>query len=654
MPAVPASLYRMALARLLFVLPGLLSAPLFASNDAPSGTAAADPYLAELVTRAREARLAERREWKSLLHYQPNLLLPGVHSLADDPGFFNAPDGKTNPETELEATLAAFFVTREETDTEQPPQCRFIARYRWLKSELKFDPARLPETPCRRFSQWRAALDPHEVTLVFAAAYLDNPGSMYGHPLLRVDARGQDERTRLLAYAINYAAATDETSGLVFAIRGLFGGYPGQFSIAPYYLKVREYSDLENRDIWEYRLDFTLPEIERMLEHAWELGPTYFDYYFFDENCAYHLLSLFEVARPELNLTAQFRWWAIPSDTVAAVTAEPGLLKEAVYRPSLATVLRHRLTPLDSQERDLVRDVASRRAAPDDLRLLALDPAERAETIELAHDYANYLAIRKRDSSPENAAYRRELLLARSQLPAREPPPVPLPAVRPDQGHASARLDVGVGSEEGVAYADLRVRPTYHDVLDDDGGYVRGSEIEYFALRLRRYEHGHVRVEEFRPLGIMSLSPRDDFFKALSWKLNVGATRLHLPNGAEPLAVRVNGAGGFSWDTGAANDSLLSVLLEATLDVEGEIESGYALGAGPAFLWLKDLAPQWRLMLSARYQRYGLGDVHDAYDVVASNRVSLGRNTALRLDLARRSEYDRARDDAELAWLWYF
>ena len=76
---------------------------------------------------------------------------------------------------------------------------------------------------------------------------------MYGHTLLRMDAADQDERTRLLAYTINFAAGTEETSGFMYVLKGLFGGYPGVFSMLPYYLKVREYSDLEHRDLWEYR-----------------------------------------------------------------------------------------------------------------------------------------------------------------------------------------------------------------------------------------------------------------------------------------------------------------------------------------------------------------------------------------------------------------
>ncbi len=295
--------------------------------------------------------MAERREWHRLMHYVPNLVAPSFHSLADASRFFLAHDGKTNPQSELEATLAAFFSDTQETQEVQNPQCAFIARYHWLDRQLAFDGARMRRQPCTRFHEWRKALNPQGVTLIFAAAYLNNPASMYGHTLLRIDAKDQDETTRLLAYSINYTANTDERGGVAFTIKALIGRYPGTFSSMPYYLKVREYTDLENRDIWEYELNLTPEEIDRLLAHAWELGPVYFDYYFFDENCAYHLLGLLEAARPDLNLTEGFRWWAIPSDTVREVVKQKGLVKKTLYRPSNATVIRHRLELMSPEER---------------------------------------------------------------------------------------------------------------------------------------------------------------------------------------------------------------------------------------------------------------------------------------------------------------
>src|SRR3990172_12475838 len=539
-------------------------------------------YLNELVEQARREHLAQRPEWLNLLHYKPYVYWTGMHSLADDPAFFNAPDGKTNAEAELEATLASFFSTAEETDKAQNPQCRFTPRYHWLKEQLHFEPARLREQSCKRFDQWHAALDPYQITLVFPAAYLNNPASMYGHTLLRIDGKGQDERTRLLAYSISYAANTDETSGLVFAVRGLFGGYPGLFAITPYYIKVREYSDIENRDVWKYQLTLTPGEIDRLLMHVWELGPIRFDYYFFDENCAYHLLSLLEVARPGLELTDRFRWWAIPSDTVRAVTDQPGLIKRVVYRPATATIIRQRLTQMDVRQSGLARGLVERKISTADDRLHELPPREQARILELAYDYATYRSASGRDMTTTTQMH--ELLLARSRLevpPQR--PEVPVPAVRPDEGHKTSRLALGVGSRGGRHFEEISLRPTYHDLMDDDGGYTRGAQIEFFNMTWRHYRgDDSLRLEEFTPLNIVSLSPRDDFFTPVSWKINVGWTRKHFADNDEPLMFRASGGPRLAFNMPGSHEgkSVYYGFLEAALDAGKQFDRNYAMGMG--------------------------------------------------------------------------
>ena len=149
---------------------------------------------------------------------------------------------------------------------------------------------------------------------------------MFGHTLLRVDQKGQTEQTRILAYTINYAAEVPPDVGISYAFKGLFGGYKGFFSTIPYYIKVQEYRDIENRDIWEYKLNLTDEQLHKLLMHAWELGNAYFDYFFFKENCSYHLLSLLEAANPDWHLTDQFVLWTVPADTVRLMTLQPGLV----------------------------------------------------------------------------------------------------------------------------------------------------------------------------------------------------------------------------------------------------------------------------------------------------------------------------------------
>ena len=620
---------------------------------------AADPaYLDELVARSRELRLSERREWNRLVHYAPNLITPGVHGLADARRFYLAPDGKTDPRNELEATLAAFFSDVQETDKVQNPQCAFIARYHWLDTQLRFDPARLGKQTCRRFEEWRRTLNPQGLTLIFPAASLNNPSSMYGHTLLRVDAKDQDEKTRLLAYAINYAANTDETNGVAFAINGLFGGYPGTFSMMPYYLKVREYSDMENRDVWEYQLDLSPDAIDRVLMHVWELGPVYFDYYFFDENCSYYLLELLEAARPDLNLTGPFRWWAIPSDTVRELVKQPRLVRKAVYRPSNATVIRHRLQLMTPAERTLVNPLARGLMPLTDPALAALPPSSQARVLEVSHDYLSYLQASGKSPAEASPELARSLLLARSRVGASaDDPPVPVPAVRPDQGHGTSRLTLGGGRRDGANFAELRARPVYHELMDPEEGYVRGAQIEFFDLAVRDYSNGiGARVEEITPLRIVSISPRNDFFQPLSWKIDTGWSRRRLANGSEPLVFNVHGGPGLAWTVPDALRSSIMVyaFLESTLQADTRLENNYALGAGPRIGALIDFTGRWRAEAYAYEQSFFAGDKDTYWNTGLRQRYTLDRDWALRLDISRERQEKQSWNTVLLSLHRYF
>lgn len=614
-------------------------------------------YWRQLVQKSREMKLAERQEWLNLLHFKPYPLWPGSRSLADDPAFFNAPDGKTNAAAELEATLKAFFSTIGETDKLQNPQCRFIARYHWLDQQLHFDPAQMKVQECKRFNDWKKALNPHEITLVFPAAYLNSPASMYGHTLLRIDAKEQDEHTRLLAYTVGYTASTNETNGLLFAWQGLTGGYPGIFQIMPYYMKVREYSDMENRDIWEYRLNLSEEEIDRAMMHIWELGPTYFAYYFLDENCAYHLLSILEVARPGLKLTDEFRWWAIPSDTVREVTEHANLLKEVVYRPSNATVIMQRLRELQPSLRTLAGELSTSRIQPDDPALHTLPLHEQAQVVELGQDYLTYMRASKGDW-PGAAALSQKLLVARSELdtPAATPP-VDTPKVRPDQGHKSLRAGIGGGNRDGVSYQELTIRPAYHDEADPLDGYIRGAEIQFFDIAVRHYgEEAGSRLERFVPIDIFSLASRNQFFRAMSWKANVGWARKRMQDGSEPLVSRLNAGGGYAWDAPSLDHpaSQVYAMLEATLEGASQYERSYALGMGPSFGAVADITPHWRVDATAGVQRFALGDTHTVATISLLQSFRLAEQTAVRLQLSRKAEYDWYYTDGNISLQHYF
>jgi Domain of unknown function (DUF4105) len=614
------------------------------------------PYLEELIDRARAERLAERREWLNLGHCRPDLLGPGWTSLIDSPDFFAAENGKMDPDAELEATLAAFFAPPSAGPPKPHPQCTFVARYRWLKAELNLDPERLSEQRCPEFEAWLATIDAERVTLIFPAAYMNNPSSMFGHTLLRFDRAGQDERTRLLSYAVNYGATVEDDNGLLFAIYGLTGGYRGTYSVMPYHQLVRQYSDYENRDIWEYQLNLSAVEVQRLLEHLWELQGNYADYYFLDENCSYQLLFLLDVARPGLALTDRFEVYAVPVDTVRATADQHGLLRGTVFRPSSRTRIEHRLRTLSRPERELVYQLAGAELPPDATELQEMTAPRRAAVLELAADFVTYRLRTGEQPRDQAAALAWRLLAARSRIAAAASvPSAPEPAVRPDQGHASARAALGIGARDGRLFQAVRARPAYHRLADPGAGYLRGAEIDFLDLELRRYAEDQAPIlDSLTVVGIRSLSPRNELFKPVSWRLGGGLERFRADGNDEKgeLVAALWAGAGPSEDLGQG--ALGSLMLQAELGVGTDCPDTCFAAAGPAFTLVWPATERWTFLLDASLQLLISDHFDGGFDVGLSQSYALGRNFALELDLAVEDDGAGAQAEWSTSLLWYF
>jgi len=561
---------------------------------------------------ARERQLADTPMWHALLHYRRHPLTRQLRSLADDPGFFLAPQGRTDPQAELDATIAAFFDADPRHALDQAAACRFIARERWLRQELGTASGTWPEATCERFNQWRAGLRADRVSMIFPSAYLNSPASMYGHTFLRLDAaQGDGAGSPMLSYAINYAANGDQNEGLAFAFKGLVGLYPGQFTNAPYYLRIREYNDLENRDIWEYELNLNREEIERLLAHTWELGPTRFDYFFFDENCSYHLLALLDAARPGWNLVGDFTWWAIPVDTIRAVMRTPGMLKAVRYRPANSTELRERAHRLGPDNARLARDIADGTQPVEAVQAANLTPAQQALALETAERLVAYDAVREGWSEPQAQARRMPLLRARAALPAGQAVTVPTPKDDPTTGHATARIDVMAGQRAGRDFYTLTARPAYHDLLDPPAGYQRGAAIQFFQAVLSRSAHGTVQLERFTPVDISSLSPHEPLLRARSWRVGMHLRRD--PFGAADerrrMGGEVRGGPGWAWQLGGDGEGIGDLMPYAFLDNHLQwdrrrADQPWALGSGLAAGLLWQATPHLGLQLEGHGRAY--------------------------------------------------
>ncbi len=620
----------------------------------PSFSYANNPYLLELQQQAQRLNLANEPLWKRLLHYQTDLTHFKKQSLITSKKFFFHPLGHQNLKAELEATLAQFFITKE--DDKHSAQCRFPARFQWLVLELKIDKKQLPNRDCKDLQQWLKGLAVENITLVFPVAYLNNPASMFGHSFLKLDRKENNtEGAQLLAWTINYAAKTDHERGLKFVLKGLLGGYQGQFTLAPYYVLLKEYTDLDNRDLWEYQLNFTQAETQRLLWHLWEILAVEFDYYFINKNCSYQLLSLLEVARPQLNLTAQFTVDTIPADTVRVVIKQQGLLKKVHYRPALSSKLIAKAALLTKPQQAISKALAMGNISLNHPDVNNQEPLKKAQILELAADYLSYLNAKKiKNKQKINGKRAYQLRSARSQLPLKTPEiNIAIPKGRPDEGHAGNRAQIGTGHDGKSTFIEIAHRWAYHDLYDNSQGFVKGAEVEFIKSVLRYYPtKNRLKLEQLELINLTSLSNYNSFMKPFSWQVALGVKQIRFEDQQRHLVGRLKIGGGISYYP--SKNTLLSINLLGSVLLSPEFRQFTAFGIGVGVRFHYDPIPAWRIALSAKALQYLQGRDHLSYHSQLKQRFSVSKKQALILDFNHQQEFGHNDLSAKISWQFYF
>ena len=596
-------------------------------------------YADELVHQALNARLFEDRYWHLLLHYRPNTF-GGYTSEVDDPRFFLADSGKTDPQGELVATIRHFFSPLLVGKSQQPAQCAFIARYQWLKEKLSFEGDKLQTLECQRFQTWAKEINSQAISLIFTSAYINNPASMFGHTFLRIDQEGQTEQTRILAYTINYAAEVPPNAGIEFAYKGIFGGYKGFFSSPPYYLKVKEYRDIENRDMWEYQLNFTKEQVYKLLLHTWELGDVYFDYFFFKENCAYHILALLEIADPTLHLTDQFILWTVPADTIRLIAQQPNLVQEVTYRPSHNTQIKRKREKIPSNQIDTLNDLVNNPSLVIRPPFKNYQASEKRFLLDLAVDYLQYKQATEKEKYQQYQQISKSLLLTRSQLRGKTPiSPIHPYTSSPEHGHNFSRASVGIGWRQEELFEEIGLRAGYHDLLDPDAGYIPNTQLILASGTLRHYEkRNQYRLENFTLANIVSIVPMDSLFRTPSWKFNIGLETIRFNKCKLCSSGNMNMGVGAAAETQLLQKEVYFLFAEFDANVSEAFDEHYRIGGGVTGGAVFTLTEKWKALASVSYLGYPLGHVSDDIRFSFGQRYTLSQNWAFRGEFSHRDK----------------
>ena len=457
--------------------------------------AGSDSIVRRAQEQVKQQQLWKQTEWINLLHYVGNGDSPDDYDTPiRDRHFFLAEDGAENAESELLATIAGFYDTDLKDDLN--PQCRFVARLNWLTEIKVIDRETLPTVHCAEYLKWRTFVQPKHASLIFPTYHLNSPSSMYGHTLLRLDPAEDKGESQWLSVAVNFGAnAPDGENSILYTYRGLAGGYNGTFVTDHYFKKIQEYNRIEHRDIWEYPLNLTTEETERLVTHLWELQDINFDYYFFDENCSYRLLELLEVARPGIELTDEYILTAIPIDTVKAVKAA-GMTETPKYRPARVTTISYMLQQMPEQYHDIVIQLSEDIEVSKSPAFTSLSRDEQREIIETTYKYLRYQHSESRDPAIAKRSF--QLLKLRNTYPVSKEIVVPAP-VSPDNGHGSKRTSFASGKRLDNYYGELGFKMSFHDLEDNVKGFLQGAQINIGTIKIRAEENESVSLYQTRP-----------------------------------------------------------------------------------------------------------------------------------------------------------
>ncbi|OQY63519.1 DUF4105 domain-containing protein [Acinetobacter baumannii] len=475
-------------------------------------SAETNPSIQNYWSIAEQKKLDQDITWQRLMYANKNQKSEVTYA-----GYFLSENGKNNLKEELKADISALFIP---TQDNQSIRCKFPARSQWLIQQLGIQENELPQVKCSEFENWIGQIKPYKATLIYATDFMGNPSSMFGHTLLRLDPKDQ-QQLNLVSYAVNYAATVAGNDNWSYAWKGLTGQYPGEYSLMPYYRKVKEYGDFESRDLWEYELNLSPEETRFLVSHIWEMQHVSFPYYFVSDNCAYRLLGLVDLVKPESHLQEKFNYASIPMETIKAMQQQ-GLTKAPVYRPALETQLLAQTHQHGASLAKVAHQLAMKPIKESSETLKSFSPSDQAKILEMAYDdlYLQFIGRKVEESFAQPQL--RQLLALRSQIDLDKQRQEPKrPSTEPTQGHNARNVSLKLGEVQGDKFIEIGHRQAYHDLIDPQGGYRAGTQL-LFLNGNAQWRDDHLKLEHLDLLEVNSYNPIQPFKTPLTWGFNLG------------------------------------------------------------------------------------------------------------------------------------
>lgn len=461
------------------------------------------------------------QQWLKLMRYNKTLF--GYESEVDYPKYFLAENGKNDPVSEMQASVKAFARPFSDfKDVNKHPVCLFPGRYIYLLKLGKVEKA-VNIDECVDFKVFKKKLELSSVSIIFSSYYINRPASAFGHTFLKLN-KEDPLKSDLNSYGVDFSAQVTTKNPLAYGVMGIFGGFYGRFSLLPYFLKLREYNDFESRDLWEFEIDLTKDELDLFVAHLWDMNLALFEYYYFTENCSYHIHRFVDAVKPEWKLWEFMYYFTVPIDTLIPLVKDEKIVKGIYYRPSLYKRSLDRLKNLTKKQKKIIKkSIESKKLSS----LKNFKKKEKVQILDSIMDFTDYKFSKEIYLLASNKAkkiqnFKREVLIERSQIFLKSKKRNKSQKNTFEYAHQPRKISFGHRNfkEDGIVF---RHRYALHNILEPEGDIYSNFSLEMGTLSIfSSFEEKKIIIEEYEIAHVEALRPFNYFEKKVSWNFDFG------------------------------------------------------------------------------------------------------------------------------------
>jgi hypothetical protein len=457
-------------------------------------------------------QVAESDTWATLLH------VSNSQQRISDPSFLLSHQN-FSLQNELQESLRYFRSAPLES------YCRFPARHLYLSQFFSLSTPKGATSRCAEFTRYLDKVPYDKLSVIYASEVLSSASSMMGHVFLK--AEGRNDNNNEVAHSVSFFTQYDTFNPLRLVYDGLIGGMDGFFIVRQYEQDLAIYSAQEQRNVFEYKIEYDAFSKQLIQLHIWELKGIDIKYLFQSYNCA--TLTLYILSLGDSQLKQSESLFVTPSDVVKAINARDLVLSTTVTLANKweAKLLQQELGDEISQEisANIQSEIQLMSSIDNiqDTRLKALS-LEYAESVITHLESQGVMATEKASSALGSLQmYRDKQELAAELAIDFSRYKNPIDAKQDSVFTSSLVIIDNKNINERTKYLDLSYLPASHLMRTGNKQFFSESELKIAEAKLRiGLDHSDIELRSFSLYSVSSFVPSTSMHSELSGNFFLG------------------------------------------------------------------------------------------------------------------------------------